>query len=155
MSHMFENSELYEQILAIRRFNRFYTGVIGLLNEMYMGAPIGLKEARVIFEIHQTPGCRACDLVKMLNMDRGYVSRIITRLEKIGFITRKPSPVDGRVLCLYTTKTGGALMDELIQRVDNQLGEKLSRLTPPEREELIQAMERIQELMGDMQPNDS
>ena len=86
------NHELHDAIRSVRRFNRFYTSILGILNEMYLGAPVGLSEARVVYEIFQAPGCRAADLTKRLNMDRGYVSRIISRLEKLDFITRRAQP---------------------------------------------------------------
>jgi DNA-binding MarR family transcriptional regulator len=143
-----QSSELQRQVLAMRRFNRFYTGVVGVLNEMYLGAPVGLGEARIVYEIIQRPGCKAMDLIKRLNMDRGYVSRILTRLEKLEFITRQPSPDDGRVLSLHPTPAGIALIDELSRRANEQLGNMLGHLSPSERTELIKAMERIQELLS-------
>lgn len=148
MSNDDHPSELQQQVLAMRRFNRFYTDVLGILNEMYLGAPVGLGEARVLYEITQQPGCKAVDLIKWLNMDRGYVSRIITRLEKLDFITRQPSPNDGRVLSLYPSQAGSTLVDELSRRANEQLGVMLGHLTSSERVELIQAMERIQELLS-------
>ena len=85
---------MQEQIEAVRAFNRFYTDFLGLLNQDLYGAPVTLGEARVLLEIGHAPGIRARDLMGLLSMDRGHLSRTLGRLEQRGFIA--PPPPGGR-----------------------------------------------------------
>ena len=71
-------------IAEIRRFNRFYTKLLGLLQARYLGSPVGFGEARVLFELGQRPGCRAAQAGQVLGLDRGYLSRLVTALVKKG-----------------------------------------------------------------------
>lgn len=137
------------QVKAIRSFNRFYTRVAGILEDMYLGAPLRLSEARVLYEISVRPGCKAGGLCSRLNMDPGYLSRTISCLEKLDLVQRTPDPGDGRARILYLTDGGSAMMDELNRRSTQQVSAILEPLDSGQREVLVQAMQQIQSLLGD------
>ena len=141
--------ELQEQILAVRHFNRFYTKLSGALEDMYLGAPVRLSEARVLYEISAKPGCKAGELSNLLCMDPGYLSRTISCLEKVGLISRKPDPEDRRSRNLHLSDSGQSLIDELGRLAGSQIASLLSPLTTDERRELILAMQQIQNILGD------
>ena len=142
-------TELEQQIQAIRRFNRFYTKLAGILEDMYLGAPVRLSEARVLYEISSQPGCKAGELATELGMDPGYLSRTISCMEKAGFVRRKPDPADRRSRSLYLSQSGQALMEELSRLVVRQTQSFLEPLQPDERRKLVRAMQQIQTLLGD------
>lgn len=70
-------------ITEIRGFNRFYTNILGLLEQHILDSGYSLTEARVIFEISKTKHCTANQLCSILEIDRSYMSRIITKFEKM------------------------------------------------------------------------
>ena len=86
---------MIEQVHAIRRFNRFYTRFLGLLGERFLESPVSLTEARVLLEIHNSPGCKARDIMEFLGLDRGYLSRMLKRFERAGLVRRDATRATG------------------------------------------------------------
>ena len=84
-----------QRVAAVRRFNRFYTRQIGVLRKNYLDSPYSLGEMRVLYELAQTDklgGARtASDIGRALDLDAGYLSRVLRNFEKRGLITRKTS----------------------------------------------------------------
>ena len=137
-----------DQIQTVRRFNRFYTRLLGLLGERLLDSPVSLTEARIILEIHYRPRVKAGDLIRDLGVDRGYLSRIIRRLERAGFLRRRADPDDGRVRLLSLTQQGRVLLHELEERSSNQIKDLLRHLSARERASLVEAMARIESLLN-------
>ena len=76
-------------VAAVREFNRFYTNVIGLLRGKYLDTPYSLTEARLLFELAQRDTSEVSDLRRTVDIDPGYLSRILARFEAGGLITRQ------------------------------------------------------------------
>ena len=83
-----------DTITEIRAFNRFYTGVIGLLDRHILDSGYSLTEARVLLEIGRTKNCTANRLAGALGIDRSYMSRIVVKFEKDGLVTRAANKND-------------------------------------------------------------
>lgn len=137
-----------EQVEAVRRFNRFYTHQIGVLNKSMLDTPYSLTEARVLYELSQTDATTASDLCNALGLDAGYLSRILQSFRKKGLISRQRSKIDGRQSILSLTKKGQATFIELNGKSCDEVGKMLEKIASPERNELIQAMNCIQNLLG-------
>src|SRR5579872_7451046 len=94
-----------QRVAAARRFNRFYTRQIGVLRKGYLDSPYSLGEMRVLYEIAH--GARtASDVARALDLDAGYLSRVLRNFEKHGLIARKAAPEDGRRSQLSLTARG-------------------------------------------------
>ena len=65
-----------------------------------------MTQARIFFEIYENERCTAAHIAQIMNIDEGYLSRIIIRHEKDGYINRLPSKTDGRSYLLYLTEKG-------------------------------------------------
>jgi DNA-binding MarR family transcriptional regulator len=133
---------------SVRLFNRFYTRVLGLLNEGYLNSPVSLSEARILFEVNDHPKCRAKDLIEMLGMDRGYMSRTLRRLERQGWILREKDPQDKRARGLTLTAQGQMVLKTLIQNSSSLINSLISPLNQEEIQQLVSAMELIQSLLS-------
>jgi len=83
-------------VAAVRAFNRFYTNMIGLLRGKYLDTPYSLTEARLLFELGQREASEVTDLRRVVDIDPGYLSRILSRFTSDGLITRQRSAADGR-----------------------------------------------------------
>ena len=99
-------SVIEERIAAIRRFNRLHTQKIGVLHEGYLRSPYNLAESRVIYELGARRQATASELARDLELDPGYLSRIVRRFDKQGLIARKPSASDRRQTELRLTPDG-------------------------------------------------
>src|SRR5512139_3259450 len=95
-----------KHVEAVRRFNRFYTKQIGLLHERLLRSPFSLAEARMIYELAHLERTTATDLSTELNLDAGYVSRILRSFNKRGLIDTSPSESDGRKRWLRLSQKG-------------------------------------------------
>src|SRR5688572_18880664 len=95
-----------DQIQRVREFNRFYTNFAGLLDEHIHSSRFALPEARLIYEINHRQPCTAKELMAGLKMDKGYLSRVISRFEKTGIIQKVRSAKDGRASILKFTPKG-------------------------------------------------
>jgi DNA-binding MarR family transcriptional regulator len=84
------------RIAAARRFNRFYTRQIGVLRKNFLDSPYSLGEARVIYEIASDASPTASEVGRALDLDAGYLSRVLRNFEKRGLIERKTSASDAR-----------------------------------------------------------
>lgn len=135
------------QVEEIRAFNRFYTDFLGLLNGRLYDAPLNLSEARILLEIGLAPGLRAKDLMDLLRIDRGHLSRTLTRLQEAGLLNRRRDGTDRRALGLWLTPKGSRLLSRLQERSNAQIGLLLARLSPGQRSRLVESMASIREIL--------
>jgi DNA-binding MarR family transcriptional regulator len=97
---MSASTALENRIAAVRRFSRFYTRVIGVLQDGLLHSSFSLAEARVLYELAQRSGVTATELGRELNLDPGYLSRILQRLERDGLLAPcRPRPTVARACC--------------------------------------------------------
>src|SRR5258708_38642413 len=107
-----------EGVAAVRRFNRFYTKRIGVLNEALFEA-YSLAEMRILWELAHNEGISASWLEHELGMDAGYVSRILRDFKDKGLIATRPAVHDGRIRELRLSERGQKafrLVDHLSER---------------------------------------
>ena len=88
-----QSAALDDGVQSVRRFNRFYTRRIGVLQDGLLGSSLSLTEARVLYELAHRGEATATDLRGELGLDAGYLSRILRAFEKRGWLERKQ---DGR-----------------------------------------------------------
>ena len=135
-------------VAAVRRFNRFFTRTAGVLDEGHLGSRFSLTEVRVLYELARTGTTSAGQLVRDLGLDEGYVSRILQRLGKLGFVRRSRSDSDARVTSLSLTDRGRKAFEPLDARADAAIAKLLSPVPPVARKEAVDAMQRIQAALG-------
>jgi DNA-binding MarR family transcriptional regulator/GNAT superfamily N-acetyltransferase len=140
------------QVTAVREFNRFYTNVIGLLREGLLDTPYSLAEARILFELARDGEAETAHLRRWLDIDAGYLSRLLARFEADGLVTRTRSPLDGRRQVIGLTGTGRAAQADLDARSGTQIRALLAGLTPDGRRRLTAAMASIREIVGPAPP---
>lgn len=133
---------------AVRRFNRFYTRQIGVLQEGLLRSPFSLTEARVIYEIARRDDPTAAALARELGLDGGYLSRILRGFRARRLVERRPSRADGRQSLLSLTRRGRAAFALLDERSRRETGAMLGRLPSADQTRLIEAMGAIEELLG-------
>ena len=136
------------QIDRFRHFNRFYTNYLGLLADSLYDHPISLTEARILYELDARPGSPARELRQRLGLDKGYVSRIVKRFLKQGWVGTTPSRTDARVKELSLTPEGHALMADLHIKAATQARAVLSGLAPEKRKRLLTAMADIESILS-------
>lgn len=137
---------------AVRRFSRFYTGIIGALQEGLLQSPFSLAEARVLYELAHRPDATATDLGRDLGLDAGYLSRILRRLTALGLVARTEAVEDRRQYRLALTDAGRAAFAALDARSRQEVLDLLSALPGPAQAEVVAAMGRIETLLGTAKP---
>lgn len=140
-------SATIELINEIRQFNRFYTGVVGLLNQHILDSRLSLSEVRVLYEIGHMENCTAGKLIERTHIDGGYLSRIVKAFEKEGWITRKKSAADGRTYFLHLSTKGKKLLDSLDEKSNTEIGQLLDPLPPAQQNTVAAAMKTIQQVL--------
>jgi DNA-binding MarR family transcriptional regulator/GNAT superfamily N-acetyltransferase len=136
------------RIAAVRGFNRFYTRQIGVLRKTFLDSPYSLAEARVLYEIAGRRAPTASDVGRALDLDAGYLSRVLRTFEKRGLIERKVSASDARRSHLTLSARGRAAYAPLEQRSQRDMAAMLGKLEPAEQERLVAAMTTIETLLG-------
>src|SRR5690349_3332635 len=106
------------QIAAVRAFNRFYTGQIGLLEEHFAEGPLSLAEARVLYEIDARGHTTARELIKALKLDRGYLSRMLRKFADAELTSYSPTIGDRRSNQIALTSDGDIIVDRLNEQSD-------------------------------------
>jgi DNA-binding MarR family transcriptional regulator/GNAT superfamily N-acetyltransferase len=140
---------LLDRVARVRAFNRLYTGVIGVLDEGLVGTEYSLSEARVLYELEQQGVTEVTELRRKLDMDAGYASRLLGRLEGRGLLTRERSETDARRQLVRLTDAGRAAQHSLEQRTVEQIGELLGRFTDEDQHRLLRSMAAISTLVGE------
>src|SRR5262249_17976349 len=130
---------LDRRIAAVRRFNRFYTQKIGVLQEALLRSPFSLTEARVLYELAHRDGATATWLAEELELAPGYLSRILAGFQRRGLIRRTPSPQDARRHLISLTETGREAFAPLDTGSQAEIGAMLRHLAEPEQHRLVAA----------------
>jgi DNA-binding MarR family transcriptional regulator/GNAT superfamily N-acetyltransferase len=138
-----------QRIATVRRFNRFYTRQIGVLRKNYLDSPYSLGEMRVLYELAHGGARTASDIGRALDLDAGYLSRVLRNFEKRGLISRKTSAKDARQSHLALTARGAKIFTPLERRSQDLVGGMLGKLKANEQARLVAAMTTIETLLGE------
>lgn len=133
----------------VRGFNRFYTRVLGLLRPDLAGSSFGLTEARVLFELAHRDDVAVSELRRDLDLDAGYLSRILSGFSTSGLVAREKSAADGRRQVVRLTADGQRAFAELDQLQAGAIATMLAPLDEGQRAELVTSMGRIRRTLGD------
>jgi DNA-binding MarR family transcriptional regulator/GNAT superfamily N-acetyltransferase len=133
-------------VRSVRAFNRFYTQRIGVLKR-YLDTDFTLTEVRVLYELAHRPPLAARDLVRDLELDAGYLSRILRRFEDKGWLARETAAHDARQHLLRLTEAGYATFAPLQQKSREETATLLAAVAPAARPRLIQALDTVHRLL--------
>jgi DNA-binding MarR family transcriptional regulator/N-acetylglutamate synthase-like GNAT family acetyltransferase len=135
------------RISAVRAFNRFYTRQLGVLGQKLLESPFSLSEARVLYELAHSNCVAAKEIGTRLDLDPGYLSRIVQKLADDGLISRKPSPADRRQQQLSLTAKGRQAFAKLDRSSHDDVARMLHPLSADNRRRLTAAMATIEGLL--------
>jgi DNA-binding MarR family transcriptional regulator/GNAT superfamily N-acetyltransferase len=136
------------RVEAVRRFNRFYTKQIGVLDEVLLKSPFPVTEARVIYELAHHRSATATELANELGLDAGYLSRILRAFQQRGLVHKTPSEADARQNDLSLSDAGQSEFAKLNAASRNEIGAMLTGLSETEQSQLVEAMHVIEKLLG-------
>ena len=136
-----------EMIDGIRAFNRFYTNIIGLLDQHFLDSPFSLTEGRVLYEICNTGNCSAKKIRENILIDEGYLSRILDNFVNRGLVTKTRAPEDGRLWIIVPTEKGKREFASLNESSNGLISHMIETLSEEEREDLLHNMEEIRALL--------
>lgn len=134
-------------VIAVRRFNRFYTQTIGALNARFLGTDASLPEARLLFEIATREPVTASKLQDVLGMDAGYLSRMIARFQARGWVRRVVREDDARARDLRLTEAGRDAFAIIDGRQGAAVGDLLDEVPGTSRRDLVEALTRARLLL--------
>jgi len=135
-----------DQVAQVRRFNRFVTVRAGALQNHFLGRDRPLGESRVLYEI----GIKGADLRELrarLDLDSGYLSRLVQALAAKGLVTLRASTDDERVRRASLTRMGLAELELINRRSDEAAAAMLEPLSSAQRERLVAAMGEVHRLL--------
>ena len=135
------------RIAAVRAFNRFYTQHIGLLRDGMVDSPYSLADARVLYELGRRAKPNATEISGALDLDPGYLSRIVAKFVDRDLLTKWPSPSDRRQFQLRLTTKGRRAFAQLDRGSHDVIAKMLEGLTESEQRHITAAMDAIQNLL--------
>ncbi len=135
-------------INEIREFNRFYTKIIGLLDKHILNSRFALPEVRVLYELYNNEKMTASDIISYLQIDKGYLSRILKQFEKKKLILKVRSKDDKRSTHIALSKFGKSEFEKLNQASNNQIAGIFNQLSDEECKQLIEKMNSIKAVLG-------
>ncbi len=137
-----------ERIAAVRAFNRFYTQQIGLLEDGMLKSPYSLSEARVLYELGRHARSNATEIAAALNMDAGYLSRMVAKFVERDLVSKFPSPSDRRQSQLRLTAKGRRAFAHLDRGSHDIVARMLEGMSDSAQQRVVKAMGIIQGLLG-------
>jgi len=143
------DSALHARIAYLRAFNRFYTNVLGLLRDGLLDTPYSLPESRVLFELGSDQVASPTELAERLQLDLGYVSRLLARLERRGLVTWRRSKEDRRRKVVSLTNEGRRAFRLLDKKSSDEIRQLLERLGEDRQERLIACAKEIEGLLDE------
>ncbi len=143
------NADLEPRVAAVRRFNRFYTQRIGVLQEGWVKSPFSLAEARVLYELIHRDKPTASELAKDLGLDAGYLSRILRGFEAGGLIVKQTSDSDGRQSLLSITERGRRRFAPIEAHTNDEVETMLGGLLAGAQTCLVESMRTIERVLGE------
>ena len=138
-----------DAVERMRRFNRFYTRLVGVLDEGHLESPFSLAEARVLYELAHRRSPTASDIARDLALDAGYMSRMVKKLERKKIVRRTAAENDARQSLLHLTPAGRASFEMLDARAHAAVADLLEKLDAHERERATRAMTVIEGAFDD------
>jgi DNA-binding MarR family transcriptional regulator/GNAT superfamily N-acetyltransferase len=132
---------------AVREFNRFYTRRVGALGR-HLGSEFSLTEVRVLYELSHRDSPTASEIADALDLDRGYLSRLLRSFKKRGLIATAISKTDRRQTHLRLTAAGRRAFAPLDKRADADISEMLRQLSPTQQQRVVGAMSDIRALLA-------
>ena len=139
---------LEQRVAAVRRFNRFYTQKIGVLQDGLLDSPFSLAEARVLYELAHRESSTASEIARELSLDPGYLSRILRGFQRRGLLQRAVLASDARQRRLSLTSAGRSAFAPLDARSRQDVGALLGALPEAEQATLVSAMNAIDRLLS-------
>ncbi len=143
------NAQTASRTAAVRRFNRFYTRRIGVLHEHLADTRFSLAESRLLWEFAHREATTAAELARELDLDPGYLSRLLQRMKAGKLIHAERSSADARHLHLSLTAAGKRAFAPLDRRSDAGVAALLASLGETEQRKLLEAMAAIETLLGE------
>jgi DNA-binding MarR family transcriptional regulator len=137
-----------EAIRKIRAFNRFYTNVTGILDGHILESPLSLSEARVLYELNHRPHPTARQIMQALNIDEGYLSRILHGFIRQGLLKKTRNESDRRSFVLTVTAKGKAQFMKINHASDEAVRDLVSHLREDELEAVVSMMESIEKFLS-------
>jgi DNA-binding MarR family transcriptional regulator/GNAT superfamily N-acetyltransferase len=142
-----------DTVAAVRGFNRYYTNVIGALGEGHLHSPYTLTEARVLYELAQHASRDVVELRRQLSLDAGYLTRILSRFDGEGLISRHRSDADARRQVAKLTDAGRAAFAWLNRSANRDVSRLIEPLGPGARGQLRYALQTVRALLDQTAPN--
>ena len=141
------------RVAAVRRFSRFYTRRIGVLQDHFLQSPFSLAEARVLYELVHRDKPTATEIADNLALDSGYLSRILRGFRERGLVVKTRSADDRRQIRLAMTAKGRKVYAPLERRSHDDVADMLAALSPADQDRLVGAMAAIERLIGEAAPD--
>lgn len=138
-----------DRVADVRAFNRFITRRFGILERGLLGTNHSLTEARVLYELAQRQEIETSQLLETLGLDSGYLSRLLSRLERQGLVAREPSEDDGRRRSLRLTAAGRRAYAELDKRSEQQVARIMEGLDDEQRRRLVGGMNAVRGVLSE------
>lgn len=132
----------------MRVFNRYYTNLIGLLDQGYLETPYTLTEARILFEISPRDKMDISEIIDALLIDKGYLSRVLKKFEESGLVTKSKTGKDARTSQISLTKRGRDEVGMLNALADKKLEGLLKGLSCTDMEQLAHHMNSIIKILN-------
>ena len=137
------------RVEAIRRFNRFYTRRIGALHEGLLASKFTLPESRLLWELAHRDRLTATELARGLDLDAGYLSRLLRSFKERGLIKSTRATDDARHQHLNLTPAGKRAFAPINARSQNDVSALLGTLAEVQQQQLLASMTRIEQLLGE------
>jgi DNA-binding MarR family transcriptional regulator/ribosomal protein S18 acetylase RimI-like enzyme len=142
------DQSMQRQADVVRQFNRFYTVHLGLLRGRYLDTDYSLSESRILYELSQNPGCTANQLRNKLDLDAGYMSRLLRSLTERGLVQGARSEQDKRATLLTLTPHGSSTIDDINRQSSAETVRMLNQLGETQRAELLEAMRKVRDILS-------
>jgi DNA-binding MarR family transcriptional regulator len=106
---------------------------------------LGLTRSQwlVINRLHRRPGATQSELAEMLEVEKATAGRMVDRMEKKGWVTRRADAFDRRINRLHLTHEADLIQRQLAEISEHMVDDALGLLSAGERDQFSELMRRV------------
>lgn len=137
---------------VVRQLRMIIRALQGHSHTVERACGISAAQLWALWELHRSPGLKVSDLARRLSVHASTISNLLDKLEQGGLVERQRRERDQRIVRIYVTPVGAALLERAPAAPQGELNRALEAMDVDQRLALDRALGVLIAHMGPTEP---